>query len=194
FPTRRSSDLKLAGIPKRDDRGRTLDLHALRHTFGTLLSKGGVAPRTAQAAMRHADIGLTMNVYTDPRLLDIRGALEALPTLPLNGTDQQQQSTGTTDLLAPSLAPMLAPTSDNSRASLSFSDKLSSIESLNGGPENVHVSAESVKRRDSLTTAVHECPPTGGEGLEPSASSFRGWRSPAELPSKIELPTWVVTW
>ena len=37
------------GIDKRDGRGRTVDVHALRHTFGTLLSKGG-KPRTAQAA------------------------------------------------------------------------------------------------------------------------------------------------
>lgn len=59
-------DLAAAGIPKRDDRGRTVDVHALRHTFGTHLSKGGVAPRTAQAAMRHSKIDLTMNVYTDP--------------------------------------------------------------------------------------------------------------------------------
>ena len=43
-------------IDKRDERGRTVDVHALRHTFGTLLSKGGVAPRTAQAAMRHSTI------------------------------------------------------------------------------------------------------------------------------------------
>ena len=57
-------DLKLAGIPKRDDRGRTVDVHALRHTFGTHLSKGGVAPRTAQAALRHSSIDLTMNAYT----------------------------------------------------------------------------------------------------------------------------------
>ncbi len=34
-------DLKLAGIPKRDERGRTVDVHAMRHTFGTWLSKGG---------------------------------------------------------------------------------------------------------------------------------------------------------
>jgi integrase len=70
-------------IDKRDDRGRSLDVHALRTTFGTLLSKGGVAPRTAQAAMRHSDIKLTMGVYTDPKLLDVRGALDALPSLPL---------------------------------------------------------------------------------------------------------------
>ncbi len=54
-------DIKAAGIPKRDERGRTVDVHALRHSFGTLLSKAGVAPRTAQAAMRHSTIDLTMN-------------------------------------------------------------------------------------------------------------------------------------
>jgi hypothetical protein len=77
-------DLKLAGIPKRDERGRTLDVHALRTTFGTLLSRGGVPLRTAQAAMRHSDPSLTANVYTDPKLLDVAGALDALPSLPLD--------------------------------------------------------------------------------------------------------------
>src|SRR5262249_40266887 len=76
-------DLKAAGIPKRDDGGRTVDVHALRTRFGTLMSKAGVAPRTAQAAMRHSDIKLTMNVYTDPRLLDVPGAVDKLPALPL---------------------------------------------------------------------------------------------------------------
>ncbi len=76
-------DLRTAGIAKRDERGRTIDVHALRHTFGTLLSKGGVAPRTAQAALRHSKIDLTMNVYTDPRLLDTHGALDTLPSLDL---------------------------------------------------------------------------------------------------------------
>jgi len=90
-------DLQAAGIPKRDDRGRVLDVHALRHTFGTYLSKGGVAPRVAQAAMRHSTLELTMNTYTDPRLLDVAGALDALPALPLDDrTDAQQaKATGT---------------------------------------------------------------------------------------------------
>ncbi|MDA1252832.1 MAG: site-specific integrase, partial [Planctomycetota bacterium] len=82
-------DLKAAGIPKRDDRGRTIDVHALRHTFGTMLSQGGVAPRTAQAAMRHSSIDLTMNVYTEPRLLDVAGAMESLPNLPLDSKARQ---------------------------------------------------------------------------------------------------------
>ena len=76
-------DLRAAGIPKRDDRGRTVDVHAIRTTFGTLLSTTGTAPRIAQQAMRHSDIKLTMSVYTDPRLLDVRGAMEKLPTFPL---------------------------------------------------------------------------------------------------------------
>jgi integrase len=67
-------DLKAAGIPKRDDRGRTVDVHAMRTTFGTFLSTTGTAPRTAQAAMRHSDIKLTMGVYTDPRLSRPLGA------------------------------------------------------------------------------------------------------------------------
>ncbi len=87
-------DLKAAGIPKRDDRGRTIDVHALRTTFGTLLSAGGVALRTAQAAMRHSDPSLTANVYTDPRLLDVAGALDALPALRLDRGPDVEQVTG----------------------------------------------------------------------------------------------------
>ena len=73
-------DLAAAGIDKLDPRGRTLDVHALRHTFGTHLSLAGVAPRVAQAAMRHSSLDLTMNIYTDPTLLDVAGAINALPS------------------------------------------------------------------------------------------------------------------
>jgi integrase len=73
-------DIAAAGIDKYDDRGRSLDVHALRHTFGTHLSKAGVPPRVAQAAMRHSSLHLTMNIYTDPTLLDVAGAINALPT------------------------------------------------------------------------------------------------------------------
>jgi hypothetical protein len=34
--------------------------------------------------MRPSSLDLTMNVYTDPTLLDVAGALEALPELSLN--------------------------------------------------------------------------------------------------------------
>jgi hypothetical protein len=35
--------------------------------------------------MRHSTIDLTMNVYTDPQLLDVAGALDRLPELKLTG-------------------------------------------------------------------------------------------------------------
>ncbi len=74
-------DLAAAGIPKRDDRNRVVDVHALRVTFGTHLCAAGVPLRTAQAAMRHCKPELTANIYTDPRLLDVAGAINALPAL-----------------------------------------------------------------------------------------------------------------
>jgi hypothetical protein len=107
-------DLRAAAIPKRDERGRSVDVHALRHTFGTLLSRAGVAPRTAQAAMRHSSIDLTMNVYTDPKLLDVHGAIESLPTLNLDAERESTQATlratGTNDLRRFCVAPTVAPT------------------------------------------------------------------------------------
>jgi integrase len=115
-----NGDLKVAGIPKRDERGRFVDVHALRDTFGSLLSKGGVAPRTAQAAMRHSTIDLTMNVYTDPKLLDVAGALDALPALPLDdGPTLQGQSMRATGTDAgftnvAQFAPAFAPNPGNS--------------------------------------------------------------------------------
>jgi integrase len=72
-------DLAAAEIAKRDERDRVVDVHALRHTFGTHLSKAGVPPRVAMAAMRHSSLDLTMTVYTDPVLLDVGAAVDALP-------------------------------------------------------------------------------------------------------------------
>lgn len=73
----------MAGIHKRDERNRVFDMHALRVTFGTHLCATGVPLRTAQAAMRHSKPELTANVYTDPKLLDVAGAINSLPALRL---------------------------------------------------------------------------------------------------------------
>jgi hypothetical protein len=62
-----------------------------------------------------------MNVYTDPRLLDVAGALDSLPALPLDGqpTERQRNIATGTDYNRPhppgdsdQLAPTLAPDSD----------------------------------------------------------------------------------
>jgi integrase len=71
-------DLAAAGIAKRDAQGRTVDVHSLRHTFATLLARGGVSPTVAQKLMRHSDIRLTINTYTHLELADTAGAVAGL--------------------------------------------------------------------------------------------------------------------
>ena len=88
-------DLLAAKIDKQDADGSVIHFHALRHSLGTHLSRAGVAPRTAQALMRHSNINLTMNTYTDSRLLDKASAIESIDILRPE--------------LAPTLAPLLAP-------------------------------------------------------------------------------------
>jgi hypothetical protein len=146
-------DLRLAGIRKRDDRGRTLDVHALRHTLGTLLSRGGVAPRTAQAAMRHSDIKLTMNVYTDPKLLDVRGALDALPSLPLTPAPETTRATGTAGIVDKVLS-LLAPTFDKSGHSRASAVKMTGHGHLGQGDEELAVTGDADKRKEPLTIPV----------------------------------------
>jgi len=73
------ADCQAGGIPKKDARGRVIDIHALRTTFCTHLAVAGVHPRVAQQAMRHSRMELTNQYYTDPILLDVAGAVNSLP-------------------------------------------------------------------------------------------------------------------
>ncbi|WLD13114.1 tyrosine-type recombinase/integrase [Planctellipticum variicoloris] len=170
-------DLKAAGIPKRDERGRTVDVHALRHSFGTLLSKGGVAPRTAQAAMRHSAIDLTMSVYTDPKLLDVHGALNALPALPLNQPLQTEpvavSATGTDGNRQNLVAPAVAPTPYNPSHLESFPVTLACFDAVTeqrtGNAEN----PKNLSEKASLAVFASEALEVGMTGFEPATSTSR---------------------
>ena len=184
-------DLVHAGLAKRvegrieksDDRGRTIDVHALRHTFGTLLSRGGVSPRTAQAAMRHSSIDLTMNTYTDPRLLDVAGAVECLPDLPLTEPErpQQQKATGTdgtSTYVASAFAPAFAPTSDKSCLSESSAGNAGDDE-----PTVYKQLLELLSAAPDRTCAVQASADNTGPkvertGVEPVTSALQRQRSP----------------
>jgi integrase len=74
-------DLAAAGIPYRDSHGRTLDVHALRHTTGTNLARAKVSPRLAQEFMRRRDIKLTLQTYADVEQLDRAELSRAVPKL-----------------------------------------------------------------------------------------------------------------
>jgi len=75
-------DLAAAGITFEDVRGRRIDLHGLRKTYGTMLAAAGVSPRVAMELMRHSDMKLTMGVYTDVAQLPMIAETARLPSLP----------------------------------------------------------------------------------------------------------------
>jgi integrase len=153
-------DMAAAGIPKRDDRGRTVDVHALRHTFASHLVAAGVAPRIAQAALRHSTLDLTMQHYTDPRLLDVAGALAALPALPaVNTLPNEARATGTDDRI--NVAPNVAPAPAELGRKRSFPD---GIANAKRGGDSTRIS-----RKTLIEPAKRE---KRAKGLEPSTSSL----------------------
>jgi len=60
---------------------RVLHVHSLRHSLATMLAASGVPMPVAQRIMRHRDIKLTAEVYTDEGLLPLHAAMQALPRL-----------------------------------------------------------------------------------------------------------------
>ncbi|MEX1027552.1 MAG: site-specific integrase [Candidatus Paceibacterota bacterium] len=130
-------DLATAGIPKVDADGYVVHVHALRHSFGTHLSMAGVAPRVAQATMRHSDIKLTMGVYTDARLLDTAAAVASLPSLPL--APLQDNAGDLARMVAPTVAPNLGKQGKTGSFPDHCGDRDGSVETRKN-PEKTNVS------------------------------------------------------
>ena len=70
--------LKRAGISRVDEDGRKLDIHSLRHTFGSRLARNGVGLVQVQRLMGHSDPKLTAQVYTHLDVEDLRRAVDAV--------------------------------------------------------------------------------------------------------------------
>ena len=147
----------VACVANNDD-SVAVDVHSLRTTFGTLLSKGGVSLRTAQEAMRHSDPSLTANVYTDPRLLNVHSAVEALPALPLDAgagsTANSARATGTDDSAARQFAQKSAQTSDKPMQIQSVPVKTSGGEWNRLEDGGIAVTSEFVQRKTPQTIPV----------------------------------------
>lgn len=67
-----------AKIDRVDGEGRKLDIHSLRHTFGSRLARKGVGLVQVQRLMGHSDPKLTAQVYTHLDVEDLRKAVEAV--------------------------------------------------------------------------------------------------------------------
>jgi integrase len=70
--------LKRAGVPYKDALGRQADFHAIRRSLNTHMAQNGVDPHTRKEIMRHSDLRLTLDVYTDPTALPTIAAMEKL--------------------------------------------------------------------------------------------------------------------
>ncbi len=91
------ADLRVSSTPYRDDAGRVLDFHALRHTFITNLARAGVHPKHAQELARHSTITLTMDRYSHVARGELSAALEGLPDVHDRPATDQLRATGTCD-------------------------------------------------------------------------------------------------
>jgi integrase len=79
--------LASARVPYKDDQGHQADFHALRRSFNTHLAQAEVDPQTRKEMMRHSDLRLTLDVYTDKGMLPVAAAVEKLPMFPLQLKD-----------------------------------------------------------------------------------------------------------
>jgi len=91
------ADLESAGIEYRDESGRVVDFHGLRHTTASLLAQSGAHPKVAQQIMRHSTVELTLGRYSHIYRGQESQAVEALPSIePVfveavrTGTDDQK--------------------------------------------------------------------------------------------------------
>ncbi len=68
-------------MEKTDAAGRSIDLHALRHTCGTRLVAHGADIKTVQLIMRHASAAFTLAVYVHQDKKRMAAAVACLPDL-----------------------------------------------------------------------------------------------------------------
>ena len=71
--------LKRAGVSYKDALGRQADFHAIRRSLNTHMAQNGVDAHTRKEIMRHSELRLTLDVYTDATALPTAAAIEKLP-------------------------------------------------------------------------------------------------------------------
>ncbi len=111
--------------------------------------------------MRHASIDLTMNDYTDPKLLDVQGELQSLPALAIT----QQDSCVA---LIPGNVGRVGAITD--KPTPQHRDERESPTKVVSGCENT--------KKSPLPWADNERQIVERKGVEPSTSALRTQRSP----------------
>ena len=119
---------------------------------------------------------VAVNVYTDPKLLDVRGALNVLPMLPLGEALKKEvaKATGTSGAACQNAASALASVIALKTGKVSISGGNSDHEGVlcspRGLPTESLVSGGSGNRNGSQSTSDHERASIGATGFEPATS------------------------
>jgi hypothetical protein len=88
-------DLEAAGVAYETPSG-VVDFHALRGCYISFLVSSGASVKTCQTLARHSSPVLTIGIYAKASLLDITGAVDALPDLtPETPAPEAMAATGT---------------------------------------------------------------------------------------------------
>jgi hypothetical protein len=114
--------------------------------------------RTAQAAMRHSTPVLTANTYTDPKLLDVARALDALPSLPLDqrpgDTSERARAVATGTYGDGAVALPVALPGDKPSKTMVSTDKTEAEPPNSLGIARLDVSSGNVSGRETMTSPV----------------------------------------
>ncbi len=164
-------DLELAEVEKRDALNRVADAHCLRHTHASLLAKVGVSPTVAQKSMRHSDVRLTMGVYTDLEMEDVRQAVSLLPRIAIEGPTNGSHTPlpAECDLsVAPDVAPK--PVKRGHLETIPDNRPKNGATRLRDMPIDVKSCPD--KRKRPLTTRVNGLFEERERGFEPPTSSL----------------------
>jgi hypothetical protein len=109
-----------------------------------------------------------MNVYTDPRLLDVQGALDVLPALPLDSgqsaSHEALRANGTDTYGRCAVAPLVALTDDNPAKTVTIGDKMGTIGTASTSTGSIAASPESTMKKGTFTLSVN-VPSKAGEEI-----------------------------
>ena len=167
------ADLKAAGIPYVDERGRYADFHSLRHTYVSRVVESGATVKVAQELARHSSPSLTIGRYSHVRLHDMGQALdhvatgagvsaEAAAEAPAEANAAEAHSlgaTGTEDARGDGAQQPSPPGSDANPAYAGAKRRAA---------RSAHVSNEGAKRRDAPQEGAAQSSPSEGGGVAPS--------------------------
>ena len=135
-----------------------------------MLAASGVHPKIAQTLMRHSDIRLTLGTYTDPKLLDVAGALTALPTLTRSPAPQRMRATGTHGKADPALGGQLG----GKKRSAGHRGATSCTNTAHAAPDTQAALNAQRPIGARVSSEVHNDSQQRANGLEPSSFSLEG--------------------